>query len=700
MVFSDHWVHTSEQFDREVAAYNLRDISLKREVVSSFEFLTAKITECLPAIDRVSAESPTIRDADLQTVFYRKNKNEFGDYYIDYLIYKLKNVRKTIQDSTPLPLRLLSDLERVCKAEETGLAVEVGLLCFRQNERLVTERKIFRLSVQLGEPAVSLATFSYFSQFLCLIFMQRSEPFELNSRACELVEKWTARHLSMVTEMDAKVVFGLLFGLYGMFVGQIKSKAAGFSPKFFKALSMTVLFHEVPFWEKAVAFLVEVLKKKERIFYPYFLGSVDKPRRLKEPIGIVELVLNLCVVFLRMPLEKTLDILVAVNEKKEFVSIDFIQKASFDFEAKWIDVQKTRYTSVSERVMTMAKVPFPLLVVLKLTLPFLGFGKPLLSVLFLNRKTATRLKSAIFKQLLFLDSLNDERRIRIWLELAAIHSPDCDDPLTASKIRQGDPKLVSIIKMDVKRTNFAKFYAPQLEEMLVDLALRFPEVNYYQGMNCIGGYLLNYLDDPAKARRVFCLLITTRLTQYFGNNFEQLKKLIYVGERILRQFLPRLCEHLEKLGIGNVLYISPFILTIFTSFLQFYQNYALINRITDLFVALGWLGFFKVMIYVFGQVEERLLGKSYDTVLLFLNKKVYEFMFQMKLEGLKAAALGVPITKGMVHQFGIDFDKSRRVIEGYWMGYYERLRKAEREAERASPQGSLIKSLGEGKCEL
>lgn len=632
------------------------------------------MTDSLPAIDRHAATRKRLSASDLQAVVYKKSKNEFSEYFIDSTIYRLKNVKKLQNDAITPPLKILAELEAKCKPEHIDLSVELALLCFKQNERFADERRLFRLHSKVNEIATSKEVFGYFIHLLALIFMRKEDTFEMNTRLCEVVETWIQKHLQSFSEIDFKITFSAVFAVYGMHCGQVKAKEQGFSVKFLKTFGTTLVWHEVGFWKKVVEYCHECLKRRARLFYPYFLDGNDRPRKLRDPVSVYELCLNLCVTLLRLPLERTLDILNHVNERKELIKIDQMQKISYDFEAKWIEVQKTRYASVSERVMAVASENRSLIVVLKLSLPYIGYGEPLIRVLQINRLTAQKLKSAVLKQLLLLESIDDEQRIKIWLQLAAIHCPPATDTISASAIRAIDSKVASIIKMDVRRTNFAKFYAPQLESILLDLAHRYPLINYYQGMNCIGGYLLNYLDDPVKAEAVFSLLIKKRLSEFFGNNFEQLKKLIYISERILRLFLPRLCDHLENLQIGNVLYVSPFLLTIFTSFLQYYQNYSLVNRLMDLFVALGWLGFFKVLVHLFGCFEERLLGKNYDSILIFLNKKVYEYMFQMKQEGLKAACLRVPVTAGMVHRFGIDFDKSRRIIESYWSNYFDRTR--------------------------
>jgi len=58
--------------------------------------------------------------------------------------------------------------------------------------------------------------------------------------------------------------------------------------------------------------------------------------------------------------------------------------------------------------------------------------------------------------------------------------------------------------------------------MLTEVAIEYPRMSYYQGMNCIGGYFINYIDDYEKAKIIFGFLLHKGLEKYFLNNFARL----------------------------------------------------------------------------------------------------------------------------------------------------------------------------------
>ena len=194
--------------------------------------------------------------------------------------------------------------------------------------------------------------------------------------------------------------------------------------------------------------------------------------------------------------------------------------------------------------------------------------------------------------------------------------------MPTSAVFQLDERSLHILEMDVKRTSFARYNSDKLRRLLFEVSENHPGTGYYQGMNCIGGFLLNYTDDYNLSKKVFSFLIKKQLEVYFGNNFARVKKLLYIAERIIKLKLPRISEYLNQMQIGNEFYLSPLILTVFASSLQFIDNYTLVAKIYDLFIADGWVGFFKVFILLFSKLEKKIMILDHDKLFEFLNKNV------------------------------------------------------------------------------
>lgn len=657
----------------EIHDHNLKNNVFKNQVISTFEMFTNKISSNLFNGESDNSLQPS---ENIQlSIVYKKHRNEFSDYYVDYLIFKLKNVRKMnfYEDLFP-PFKRLVQIEKLLKNDQADFAIELSLICFMENEAFVNDRRIYRLIGKIKEIDDQIDVFKFFFQFLFAVWLEKDQMFVFNTHVIELIEFWILRNYKEIENQSNEFIFSLIFVLTGIFANQNERNFKFFTGNFLKLIFELKIWTKNAFWKSAVENFTNYLRWSEKIYFIDFLTVEKSVKKIKSFLHIYDMLLQIGVIFLKISLNSMLDILNEINEQRNDIPLEELQKISLNFESKWIEVKKVRYTTLSERIIKMNNSSPKLVIVLKLCLPFLQNDENIIRLITLNSLFNKKLHGKILKQFLIDSTLEDEKRIKIWLKLSEIHCPNLDHEITKSFLLTIDPKILNIIKMDVKRTNFAKFFVVELEKMLVNMALRYPKVNYYQGMNCIGGFLLNFLDNYDNADRVFSLLVKTRLEKYFSNNFENLKKLIYICERFVKMFLPRLYDHLDRLNISNVFYISPFILTIFTSFLQYFQNYNLIVQIMDVFIAKGWIGFFQILIYLFQRFEDKLIEKNYDTTLTFLNKQIYDYMFKMKFSDLKTELKTIHITKTQVEKFGMDFDKSRFVIENYWNEYYDRKR--------------------------
>lgn len=111
------------------------------------------------------------------------------------------------------------------------------------------------------------------------------------------------------------------------------------------------------------------------------------------------------------------------------------------------------------------------------------------------------------------------------------------------------------------------------------------------------------------------------------------------------------------------MWISPLVLTVFCSQLQFVDNYTVISNIMDILIIEGWVGFFKIFVYIFIRIEKELIKKEYDKILEFLNKKIYNFIHKLKIQKNKKKILSINIDSKMIKKFEIEYDRSRKIVD-------------------------------------
>jgi len=45
----------------------------------------------------------------------------------------------------------------------------------------------------------------------------------------------------------------------------------------------------------------------------------------------------------------------------------------------------------------------------------------------------------------------------------------------------------------------------------------------------------------------------------------------------------------------------------------------LLDDIIDIFIAKGWVGFYKILLFIFDSIKDQLIGASYEDILLILG---------------------------------------------------------------------------------
>jgi hypothetical protein len=240
----------------------------------------------------------------------------------------------------------------------------------------------------------------------------------------------------------------------------------------------------------------------------------------------------------------------------------------------------------------------------------------------------------------------------------------------------GELKSEGLILKDVKRTNFCMSQRVDLIKLLKRVSLNFPKTGYYQGMNCIGGFLLKYSGNYKTSLRIFNYLMEKRLSKYFTESFKHAKQLFYVCERLFELYLPAFYQHIKTIGLLAQDYLLKNHLTLFTACLQYIENFTLTANIIDLVIAEGWGGFFKVLIFFFKKLENKIIKMNYEKALVYLKEDIYQSLVNIDLETFKADISGIYIPKNLMMAIEYQYVDTGATVEEFWQDYYEKRKSA------------------------
>ena len=199
-----------------------------------------------------------------------------------------------------------------------------------------------------------------------------------------------------------------------------------------------------------------------------------------------------------------------------------------------------------------------------------------------------------------------------------------------------------------------------LRRVLFAYSMYDSEVGYCQGMNFITAMFLTFLSEeesfwllvgefivssldcavepkhPAQhvlvsrlIPAVFVIVIVTvssvgavtmneepyKLRELFGEDMAGTHEVLYIAEKLMTQFLPKLSKHLEKESIHVSMFVTQWLLTVYTSTFPF----DLVARVWDSFLVEGWKVVYRVMLALLESAQADILALSFENILGYLK---------------------------------------------------------------------------------
>jgi len=197
-----------------------------------------------------------------------------------------------------------------------------------------------------------------------------------------------------------------------------------------------------------------------------------------------------------------------------------------------------------------------------------------------------------------------------------------------------------------------------LRRVLSAYAMYDTEVGYCQGMNFIAAMFLTFLSEEES----FWLLVVVmneepyKLRELFGEDMAGTHEVLYIAEKLMAQFLPKLFRHLEGEGIHVSMFVTQWLLTGYTSTFPF----ELVKRVWDSFLVEGWKVVYRVMLALLEAAQSDVLGRGFEGILCFLR----EYPPTVDGRAIMAGSLRINLKRKHIQKHVTDWRKSSRIKDG------------------------------------
>lgn len=703
----------------------------KHELLKTYDLYIKKLVSIFGL--NQSTDYVVIEDLITKNMINFSANKEFKGVYVDFEYLNLNGKLLNSYDRNYYPLDAYDNLRNLLSRDDIQQFDRIVLLLNKENEFALETKELKKLRSYVEAVSNKRTHMRYLFLYLTLYLSQKEGFIKLNTYVIELIELAIEEYLPMLftgSTIDHETLLYILYVCYEINNNSHLSGQKGLSSLFVNFLKNLNCWYKHDCWRIFIENLERFLENPYLSFHYLEKQTwlvTDRKVSILYKKDMYQYLMLIGCHFLNLPFKSFMDILNAINTKREDITLNSMIDLT-----KIIEVYMIEDNGVKDnpKVLFSNKETYveKLCTVFELVFLWIEVRENChIKLISINNFIYGALRRRLAKHYLALD-ITKYQRLSMWAVVCSNNSeietnnhdsghliPKADhkhmkiSKLTSSRhllnfdsvtnnsrnmdellstvnngnkpmslpseddlvLKSTEENFISLIKLDVKRTNFAKNHKDNLKKLLITLARRYPILMYYQGMNCIGGFLLTYTLNYPLSLDVFSYIIEHQLAESFQKSFIELSKLIFICEKLLEKYNKRLFDQLQKFTNSADFYLSPLILTIFSSSMQTIDTSDFIAVVFDFFIKEKWMGLFKVILTVFTEMEKELLSLHIDRLAVFLKKDLFERFLTLDLVQFKHKVSNCCINKNEIKNIEIEYNRSRKIVETYWREFYE-----------------------------
>jgi hypothetical protein len=108
----------------------------------------------------------------------------------------------------------------------------------------------------------------------------------------------------------------------------------------------------------------------------------------------------------------------------------------------------------------------------------------------------------------------------------------------------------------------------------------------------------------------------------FERNFDNLKRMFYILNRLIQILLPELAARLKKQKIDPHFFATSWMITLFTQCYQYTGDSLLLDIIWDFFLVQEWKGFYKCLLFIMKFYAPKMLVMDFESILNLMSELI------------------------------------------------------------------------------
>ena len=216
-------------------------------------------------------------------------------------------------------------------------------------------------------------------------------------------------------------------------------------------------------------------------------------------------------------------------------------------------------------------------------------------------------------------------------------------------------KLTREEKREQKKADYTGATGGQasLRRVLRAYSVYDPEVGYCQGMNFIAATFIAFMPEEEAFWTLVAAMNESPYTMrgLFKEGMSGAHEVLYVADKLVGQFLPRLSRHLERENVHITMYATQWLLTLYSSSFPF----ELVTRILDCFLAEGWKVVYRITLALLDTSSSDLMKLHFEDILGYFR----ELPLNIDSDAVFNRAFAIPLKRRHVERYKKEWSASQ-----------------------------------------
>ena len=197
-----------------------------------------------------------------------------------------------------------------------------------------------------------------------------------------------------------------------------------------------------------------------------------------------------------------------------------------------------------------------------------------------------------------------------------------------------------------------------------------PSINYCQGMNHIGAFILVLCEENEEETFYLFLsiLLSSEYCNLIDNDLVKLNSFFYSFERALNLMFPEMYNFFMNNNINGGYYLSSWFITLFTLALDYESkeknNLDVIMKIFDLFIFNSWKAVFKIGISLIKYNSVKIFSLPYEQLVHYLNNDIIhsDFFKQENIGELFDVFVNFKISNNLLNNLYEEYEMKKNIL--------------------------------------